>query len=275
MLLTKTVQVRVSGKEQNYYREKGYEIPTYIDKRGRVKVKLDTKIDVDVYDLPLYSRTKIEYLCDNCNKTFQTNWCDYISINHKGKYYCRLCSLKVLHSGENHKRWKFDKTNEERENQRCYPEYTEFIKRVLARDNYKCQKCNQEKCKLFVHHLNGYNWFKEGRTDETNAITLCENCHKNFHMIYGSGNNTKEQFEEWFDKPLDNLTKYNGDIIKARLAYCLEDKEIIPSITEYCKKNKIKCRSNIYSCCNKIQKSCYGKHYVWYDEYILDIKDKI
>ncbi len=29
-----------------------------------------------------------------------------------------------------------------------------------------------------------------------NGITLCEKCHDNFHLHYGYGDNTKEQFEE-------------------------------------------------------------------------------
>ena len=47
------------------------------------------------------------------------------------------------------------------------------------------------------HHLDGYDWCKERRIDINNGVCLCENCHKEFHKIYGYGNNTKEQYIEF------------------------------------------------------------------------------
>ena len=109
---------------------------------------------------------------------------------------------------QNNNNWNADKTDEERENGRKYLEYTYFIKRVLARDKYTCQCCGNKGQNLEVHHLDGYEWCKEKRTDDTNGITLCHNCHKNFHSIYGNGGNTKEQFDEWFGSII-KLLKYN------------------------------------------------------------------
>lgn len=48
-----------------------------------------------------------------------------------------------------------------------------------------------------VHHLDGFNWCIEKRTNVDNGVTLCKRCHLNFHSIYGSGNNTRGQFEEY------------------------------------------------------------------------------
>ena len=74
-----------------------------------------------------------------------------------------------------------------------------------------CSKCGLEKSVsefyrkgngfegvMEPHHLDGYNKFKEKRTDINNGILLCVNCHKEFHKIYGYGNNTKEQFKEFY-----------------------------------------------------------------------------
>ena len=36
-----------------------------------------------------------------------------------------------------------------------------------------------------------------------NGIPLCNECHQDFHMIYGYGNNTEEQFLEWYNEYLD------------------------------------------------------------------------
>jgi 5-methylcytosine-specific restriction endonuclease McrA len=114
---------------------------------------------------------------------------------------CPECSLKNR-SGENHYLWNPDLTNEEREYGRLISGYNEWRLSVFKRDNYTCQICSYKGCKLRAHHLNGYHWYIKGRTDINNGVTLCENCHdinkiNSFHYIYGSWNNTKEQFEEF------------------------------------------------------------------------------
>lgn len=113
---------------------------------------------------------------------------------HNGEYYCSSCCSALFNSGEDNYLWNPNKTEEERLLGRNYPEYREFIAKVLHRDNYTCQCCKKtsNEAKLNVHHLDGYNWCFSLRTDVTNGITLCANCHKNFHSIYGTGNNTKE-----------------------------------------------------------------------------------
>lgn len=106
-------------------------------------------------------------------------------------------------SGVNAKLYDHNKSLEERLIQRNYREYTEFIQAVYKRDSYTCQITGQKGGKLVVHHLNGYNWYKKGRIDPNNAVTLSEELHKLFHKLYGYGNNTKEQFEEF-------KTRYNN-----------------------------------------------------------------
>ena len=50
---------------------------------------------------------------------------------------------------------------------------------------------------LNAHHLNGWNAFPEQRFDLDNGVTLCTDCHKDFHSQYGYGDNTREQFNEY------------------------------------------------------------------------------
>ena len=73
-----------------------------------------------------------------------------------------------------------------------------WSKQVMERDNYTCQVCGDNKGgNLNSHHLNGWNAFPEQRFDLDNGVTLCTDCHKEFHSQYGYGDNTREQFDEY------------------------------------------------------------------------------
>lgn len=158
---------------------------------------------------------RVSFKCDFCGKG---SWERLTEYNRYKNHYCsKECKDKhrsILYVGKNapmygkigirgeeHYRWNADLTKEEREIERNYPEYTQFIKDVYKRDNYTCQCCGKiGQGNLNVHHLDGYNWCKEKRTDMNNGITLCKNCHKSFHKLYGKGDNTKEQFEKFIKK---------------------------------------------------------------------------
>jgi hypothetical protein len=122
----------------------------------------------------------------------------------KTKYCWFDCDLK---KGEGSATWNPNLSHEERLKGRDYYEYKQWVKAVLKRDKYTCIVCDTIGGKLVAHHLNGYNWCVEKRTDLTNGITACENCHTKFHIRYGYGNNTKEQFEKWMDAEIEVSTK--------------------------------------------------------------------
>lgn len=50
---------------------------------------------------------------------------------------------------------------------------------VLHRDKYSCQVCGKKNTRLEVHHIIFRS--RGGSDDETNLITLCEECHKGVH----------------------------------------------------------------------------------------------
>ena len=102
---------------------------------------------------------------------------------------------------ENSPRWNPNITDEERLIKRQYPEYAEWRNKVYERDNYTCQICNKKSTgNLNAHHIESYNNNPELRTELDNGITLCEDCHKDFHHLYGKGNNTRSQLNEWILK---------------------------------------------------------------------------
>lgn len=123
-------------------------------------------------------------------------------INMYKHHFCTnkdcLFKWRKLHSpkGENHPRYNPNLTNEDREDRRNSPYYNEWIRQIYKKDGYVCRCCGKNSG-FNAHHLNGYNWDKEHRFDVNNGITLCEDCHKEFHSLYGYGDNTIEQFREF------------------------------------------------------------------------------
>ena len=306
-LITEFTYVNITNKNKKYYKEKGY---NFTDKEKNIKVK--------VKDLPNGSNAKVEVKCDNCKEILIISWRTYIKHVHDNEiYYCgknkNNCSTKILLKGElngfygkhhnkesiekmknnnwskNHKRelspnWNPNLTDEERLNNRSKnPEYTEFVKKVMARDNYTCKCCGKIlNNNGIVHHLDGYNWCVERRTDETNGITLCKTCHKEFHSIYGYGNNTKEQFEEWMGYTIGELEKYDEGLPTARKIYCIEEDKVYNSAKELANEWDLKTTTNIYNQCNKIivnnklkSKTVRGKHLLWYEEYKNFTKEEL
>lgn len=122
---------------------------------------------------------------------------------------CLDCHL-IAYSGKNNPNYNHNKTDEERMLGRyqLYGESQEKWRiKIFIRDKRICQCCFKKASKINAHHLNGYNWAIDERFDINNGITLCEDCHKLFHMLYGRGNNTKEQFVEF-------LKRYNDSNIR-------------------------------------------------------------
>ncbi|MBO0558944.1 hypothetical protein EXQ37_03675 [Clostridium botulinum] len=100
--------------------------------------------------------------------------------------------------GENNPAYNPNLTYNDRIDRRLLFGYSEWRNNVYKRDNYTCQCCGDKKGgNLKAHHLDSYNWCIDRRMDVDNGITLCDKCHKTFHSIYGYGNNTKYQMEDF------------------------------------------------------------------------------
>lgn len=285
-LITKEVEVKINTANAKYLESKGYIIPKALNKEGKLMPKWGAVVIVKVEDLSDggHSIVDIEYDC--CHKLGDMEYKTYKKHNHNGKIYCKHCKSRILNSGENHPLYDKSKTDEERQNGRAYKEYTDFVKRVLARDNYTCQCCGKSKSNsLEVHHLEGYSWCVEKRTDDTNGITLCTSCHSNYHSKYGNFHTTKQNFEEWIGYAINNLDKYNGELPSARQIYDYESSKIYPSASYYSNLFDVNV-GDVRRCCNhSIRKPKYvnvkgieksnkcivrtvrGHHLFWLDEY--------
>ena len=95
MLLDEYMEITVNGQTRHYYREKGYEVPTYIDRGSNERVKRGTKIRVKTTDLSPHCKTKVRVKCDNCGTEKSICYGGYLlstSKGNDGKYYCHKCS---------------------------------------------------------------------------------------------------------------------------------------------------------------------------------------
>jgi len=136
------------------------------------------------------NKEKLKFIC-NYNHTFYMTWHDF----QKGAR-CPKC-WRIRNSKERSHLWNPNLTEEDRQQTRKFPKYIEWRNEVYKKDNYICQKCNQYGGDLNAHHIESYNNNIELRIEISNGITFCIDCHKNFHHLYGYGNNTQNQLEEF------------------------------------------------------------------------------
>jgi hypothetical protein len=152
------------------------------------------------YKIPL------EFICDKGHNA-KTHL--YHFLNGAG---CKQCYNESVR-GEKSPHWNPNKTDEERIYGRSYHEYNEWRIAIFERDNYTCQCCGLGQ-NLNAHHLNSYHWAIDERTNENNGITLCENCHDDFHLCYGNRDNTREQFEEYMEGISWNIKElYDNSVV--------------------------------------------------------------
>lgn len=81
-----------------------------------------------------------------------------------------------------------------------------YSARVFKRDNYTCKCCGERGSKLNAHHLESYKLNPDKRETIRNAITLCENCHREYHSWNGGTRvpATKESFEQFIKEKTCN-----------------------------------------------------------------------
>lgn len=98
MLLDKYVEVSVTARNFNHYKNLGYDIPMQYDEKTKsYKMIVGSKILVKFEDIPKNSHKEIKYQCDACGGIFETKVADW----NKRKIfddvtYCKNCAIKLL-----------------------------------------------------------------------------------------------------------------------------------------------------------------------------------
>lgn len=163
------------------------------------------------------SKAKQVYTYEYIKQFFEENGCTLLSTeynanpNEKLRYIC-VCgtesSIRWAHfmrgsrcqkcRAEGNKNPEI--TDQERITRRHYQEYRDWRGKVFERDNYTCQCCGRKRRYLNAHHIYNYADHKSLRIDGSNGITLCKDCHCDFHRIYGRRNTNKAQLDEFLRK---------------------------------------------------------------------------
>lgn len=273
-LIEEYVYVTLNATNVKIYEELGYEIPRRIDKQKRMTIPKGTKIMVKFKDVPKKSSSiKAKCICDICGGNMFITPYNYNSQQEKHKNtIIYIHCVRTFNSGENAWNWNRSLSEENRLEDRNSNLSKEWRLRVFKRDNYKCFICNSNK-EIQAHHLDGFNWCKEKRYDVTNGVCLCQKHHLNFHSIYGKGNNTKEQFEEFINNKI-LLEDYVGEIPTSKSMIILDTLEYVDNVSQYILKNNLN-SSRIYGCLNGTVYSENGLHYIKYEDFLKIPKDEI
>lgn len=103
-ILEKSVWVKLNGNNISYYEELGYEINRNKNKWGKTTIPANTKLLVEMKDLPKQSNIKVTKVCDFCYCEIKVQYC-HLTLsreNGDGKDRCRKCSFSYI--GETRKK---------------------------------------------------------------------------------------------------------------------------------------------------------------------------
>lgn len=129
-----------------------------------------------------------------CGTVFQSTVQNFLSDRQRGT--CSSCSYKS-NTGPLCSSWNPALSEEER-NRRRSREFIHWSRAVLHRYDYTCAISGLKGVQLASHHIFSFGSYPDLRYDVSNGVAISRGLHKEFHDSYGYGDNTLEQFKEFF-----------------------------------------------------------------------------
>ncbi|MGG3891998.1 HNH endonuclease [Metabacillus fastidiosus] len=136
----------------------------------------------------------------------------YLSGSKVKRGLIKSCGCIRKAKGKKHFNYNPNLTDEERALKRYGFEYKEWRNDIFERDNYICQCCKKRGGDINAHHIFSYKKYEDLRLQIENGISLCEDCHTEFHQKYGYKDFTPENFQEFFYFKTGKY--FNLDILK-------------------------------------------------------------
>lgn len=179
--------------------EKGREYTRY--SYDFVKEKFEEKqyklVSVDYKDVD----SDLLFICERHPEEGVQTTTFYSVLNYTNN--CKRCRYD-MQSGEFHYNWQGG-ISSERDKYKISVDYQRWRDNVFKRDNYTCQCCGKTNTYIEAHHLWNYADYPELRTNITNGITLCFDCHSvnakgSFHNLYTQFHNTPDQLNEYIKR---------------------------------------------------------------------------
>lgn len=119
--------------------------------------------------ISLRNKSLTDRICKICKNSFTIIKCN------KKKICSEECKKKSYH-GEYSNSWKGG-IKKDKDRRKSY-ESVCWRESVFKRDNYTCRDCGLSGVYLEAHHIKSYAKYPELRTELSNGITLCKECHK-------------------------------------------------------------------------------------------------
>lgn len=140
----------------------------------------------------------------NIGRKHTQEWKDKMSVFQKNRKRGKFSEESRLKMSESQKRIKRNNPiSKSKLNllERRGLKYRIWRSAIYARDLYTCQACNDKTGgNLVGHHILNFSKYIELRYEISNGITLCSECHDEFHKVYGLKNNTREQLDEFLSE---------------------------------------------------------------------------
>lgn len=106
--------------------------------------------------------------------------------------------MKSIKRGKEHHLYDHNISDELRKDNRSLKfGYKSWRKAIYKKYNYRCQKCCKQGKRLHAHHFYSYKKYPDLATDIHNGICLCDECHREFHNIYGYKKYNPNSFYEF------------------------------------------------------------------------------